>query len=194
MSSHHFVKEGQEPALFILEPTHFDLASPLLEWAPYVVVFEDALDAVLSWGIRIDCIVCTPGFQSPELLQGSQVTEELVYPREEVEANVIQWLRDRGQNGVNVLAADAQSILNRFVNEDQHFAISVLDRFNRWVYVSSFEKWVPAGHKIQVRQIGETASMDLRNLDLVGEAMYEAKTDGVISIRCTQPVWIGEEQ
>ena len=57
MSSHHFVKEGQEPALFILEPISFQVASPLLEWAPLVLVSANALDDVLRWGIKIDVVL-----------------------------------------------------------------------------------------------------------------------------------------
>ena len=57
MSSHHFVKEGQEPALFILDPVDFELAGPFLEWAPFVIVSENALDQVLHWGIKIDGVL-----------------------------------------------------------------------------------------------------------------------------------------
>ena len=43
MSSHHFVKEGQEPALLIMDALSLALIEPLLEWAPQVIVCENAL-------------------------------------------------------------------------------------------------------------------------------------------------------
>ena len=69
MSSHHFVKDQQEPAVFILDATdlNFDTVSPLLEWVPTVLVAQDSLDQVLSWGIKIDVILATAEFQQENL-------------------------------------------------------------------------------------------------------------------------------
>src|SRR5687767_7172608 len=57
VSSHHFVKEGQEPALAILEAYSLEAVEPLLEWAPLVIVAEAAIDEVVRWGIKIDVVV-----------------------------------------------------------------------------------------------------------------------------------------
>jgi len=63
MSSHHFVKEQQEPALLILDTSvSYETMSPLLEWSPTVLVTELAIDAVLSWGIKVDVILATSEF------------------------------------------------------------------------------------------------------------------------------------
>lgn len=69
MSSHHFVKEQQEPAVFILnaDEIHFDQISSLLEWVPTVLVAENALDQVLSWGIKIDVILASESFQKENM-------------------------------------------------------------------------------------------------------------------------------
>lgn len=69
MSSHHFVKEQQEPAVFILDTAElsFDTVSPLLEWVPTVLVAQHCLDQVLSWGIKIDVILATAEFQQENL-------------------------------------------------------------------------------------------------------------------------------
>ena len=57
MSSHHFVREGQEPALLILDALAFDIAGPLLEWAPLVVVAQSAVDEVMLWNIKMDVVL-----------------------------------------------------------------------------------------------------------------------------------------
>lgn len=69
MSSHHFVKEQQEPAVFILntEELNFDSVSPLLEWVPMVLVWQECLETVLSWGIKIDVILAMETFQKDNL-------------------------------------------------------------------------------------------------------------------------------
>ena len=65
MSSHHFVKEQQEPAVFILEVAgiSFETIAPLLEWSPTILVDQESVDVVLSWGIKIDVILATSSFQ-----------------------------------------------------------------------------------------------------------------------------------
>ena len=46
MSSHHFVKEQQEPAVFILEVEgiSFETVAPLLEWSPTLLVAQEAVE------------------------------------------------------------------------------------------------------------------------------------------------------
>ena len=56
MSSHHIVKEGQEPALIIAngESCSTELLGQLLEWSPFVVVLDGAINRVLDLGIKVD--------------------------------------------------------------------------------------------------------------------------------------------
>ncbi|EMS32873.1 thiamine pyrophosphokinase [Mariniradius saccharolyticus AK6] len=65
MSSHHFVKENQEPALLILEMEglSFETVAPLLEWVPTVLVSQTEVWTVISWGIKIDVILADLDFQ-----------------------------------------------------------------------------------------------------------------------------------
>ena len=69
MSSHHFVKEQQEPAVLILntEGFSFDSISPLLEWVPTVLVAETCVEQVLTWVIKIDVILASQEFQQKNL-------------------------------------------------------------------------------------------------------------------------------
>ncbi len=66
MSSHHFVKEQQEPALLILETEGFDVdrISPLLEWVPTVLVSQNVVETVISWGVKVDVILSSESFLS----------------------------------------------------------------------------------------------------------------------------------
>ena len=69
MSSHHFVKDQQEPAVFILDTSElsFETVSPLLEWVPTVLVGQECLETVLSWGIKVDVILASEEFQKDNL-------------------------------------------------------------------------------------------------------------------------------
>ncbi len=57
MSSHHFVRDEQEPAILILDTVSFELIGPLLEWVPTVTVDVAQLPLALSWGIKIDIVL-----------------------------------------------------------------------------------------------------------------------------------------
>ena len=56
MSSHHIIRDKQEPALIIAngEECSMDLLEQLLEWSPTVVVLDGAIERVISLGIKVD--------------------------------------------------------------------------------------------------------------------------------------------
>lgn len=59
MSSHHFVKDKQEPALIIAngEACSFELLGQLLEWNPFIVVLDGAAERVMQLGIQFDVLL-----------------------------------------------------------------------------------------------------------------------------------------
>src|ERR671912_567944 len=60
MSSHHYVKEAQEPALLVADALADDHLLSLLEWSPVVLAASQALPKVASWGIRVDVVFFDP--------------------------------------------------------------------------------------------------------------------------------------
>ncbi|MBD3725125.1 MAG: thiamine diphosphokinase, partial [Flavobacteriaceae bacterium] len=59
MSSHHIVRDDQEPALIIANGAACskELMGQLLEWSPFVVVLDSAIDRVLNLGIKVDVLL-----------------------------------------------------------------------------------------------------------------------------------------
>jgi thiamine pyrophosphokinase len=59
MSSHHIVRDAQEPALIIAngESCSYDLLGQLLEWSPHIVVLDGALSRVEELKIKYDVIL-----------------------------------------------------------------------------------------------------------------------------------------
>ena len=57
MSSHHVVREKQEPALLVLGLDGFDdeLLGQLLEWSPTVITTQQIAERLNAYGIKIDC-------------------------------------------------------------------------------------------------------------------------------------------
>lgn len=59
MSSHHIVKEKQEPALYIHEFGNFneEYLGQLLEWSPTLIVLASEYEKVVSLGLKVDIII-----------------------------------------------------------------------------------------------------------------------------------------
>ena len=59
MSSHHIVRDDQEPALIIANglACNTELLGQLLEWSPLVIVLDAAIERVLDLGIKVDVLL-----------------------------------------------------------------------------------------------------------------------------------------
>ena len=59
MSSHHIVRDDQEPALIIANGAacNNELLGQLLEWSPLVIVLDSAIERVLELGIKVDVLL-----------------------------------------------------------------------------------------------------------------------------------------
>ena len=59
MSSHHIVRDDQEPALIIANGAACseELLGQLLEWSPLVIVLDSAIERVIKLGIKIDVLL-----------------------------------------------------------------------------------------------------------------------------------------
>ena len=59
MSSHHIVRDDQEPALIIANGASCseELMGQLLEWSPLVIVLDSAIERVLELGIKVDVLL-----------------------------------------------------------------------------------------------------------------------------------------
>jgi hypothetical protein len=59
MSSHHIVREKQEPALYIHDLGAFDeeYLGQILEWSPTLIVNGESYEKVISMGLKVDVIL-----------------------------------------------------------------------------------------------------------------------------------------
>ena len=59
MSSHHIVRDDQEPALIIANGAACqpELLGQLLEWSPLVVVLDSAMERVMELDIKVDVLL-----------------------------------------------------------------------------------------------------------------------------------------
>ena len=134
MSSHHFVKEGQEPPLIILEwndrlEAH---AKQLFAWQPVVWVHESCLHQFLTSGFKPDGIIGT-------------VTEEFDF---------LEPLQQITENELSNLFSEATLLINKDVEEMCNMVLErsltvYSDEFKLYRYnKTEYKKWMPEDKRV----------------------------------------------
>lgn len=160
MSSHHIVRDEQEPALLIddAKALSAEFVDLLLEWSPTVIVTSKALDQVLNWGIKLDIVVAKfeeieclkPKLkpQSPVKLLGFESTDLL--------SAAYIFLNGESYKAVNVLADLYNSPALDLVKEYASGLDSVIYcNDQKWIYAKQgkFEKWVTIGQVFGIHPV-----------------------------------------
>ncbi len=195
MSSHHFVKEGQEPALLILDALSLELAEPLLEWAPLVVVTDVVLPTVLRWGIKIDVVLVhidRVEKMKEELID--QFPVDIITYRNQTDLLLIalDFLIDRKQKAVNVMTETSDLLFDTINLFTQKIQVDLFDRHINWLCISSgkYDKWFPVKSQLKIRVV-EKQSIECVGL-VYRQEYWEAEKDGMVTIQSDQFFWVGE--
>lgn len=197
MSSHHFVKDGQEPALLIADPVFDDALSALLEWAPYIAVSSNSVQKLISAGTKIDVVILerTEDQDHVRGLLTDQGAVTLIVPAddESTVAAGLEYLISKREAGVNILSASPEIIFE----EAQPFAgriqISVFAGGIKWSLIDrrTFEKWFPGGSLLQVRKDKSAQNIEFQGLRQ-SNGVLEVITSGLVRIASERQFWIGE--
>ena len=192
MSSHHFVKEGQEPALFILENIAFRHAESLLEWVPLVIVADSVLESVLQWGIKIDVVL-----QSQlsielieELLKDQGPVETLRCGKDHIVTNGLQYLAHNGFDAVNLLSVPDEIIFQEAEKFAHKLQVGIYNEQEKWSLISTgkFEKWMPAGSTLLTRSAEE---LQTEGVVKKGDN-WQTIAAGIVTFWADSAFWIGE--
>ena len=111
MSSHHIVRDEQEPALIIAngQSCNFELMGQLLEWSPVVIVLDGAIHRVLELGIKIDVVLGDfDKTENWEELLANQQPIEVVHTPDQNKTDLekgLDYLLAKGHKAVNILWA-----------------------------------------------------------------------------------------
>lgn len=196
MSSHHFVKEGQEPALLILDAPSFEVAGPLLEWAPMVIVAQQAIDDVLLWNIKVDVVLAKDAdvkdlgsklaSQAPLTILGHS-------PEESPLINALYFLIRKKQSAVNIFSSQAIETIELVESFAPELQISVMDGALKWSAISSghFEKWMTANSRFFLKEGRQQQPVVFRGLKNLGDH-YESLNDGMVKLESASLFWVGE--
>lgn len=168
MSSHHFVKENQEPALIIAngQPCSETLLGELLEWSPYVIVLDGALDKVLSYGIKFDVLLGDfDRLEAKHLDLPDQPNIEIVHTPDQNKTDLekaLDFLIQKGHKAVNIVWATGLRMDHTFNNIctlgkycDKINAV-MLDNYSKiFVLPKDYKKYYNKGQVISLFALGE---------------------------------------
>ena len=206
MSSHHIVRDDQEPALIIANGAACskELLGQLLEWSPLVIVLDSAMDRVLELGIKVDVLLgdFDRGF-NPEKYLEQQYPLEIVHTPDQEKTDLekaFDYLITRKIPAVNVIWATGKRAdhtitnITNIVRFRDKLKIVVLDDHSKiFLLPQKFEKWYPAGTPISLIPIGKVEGITTKNLKypLYNEPLTigyrtgssnEADKDGIVVI------------
>ncbi len=201
MSSHHFVKEQQEPAILILstEGLMYEQFAPLLEWVPTVLVAQSVVDQVISWGIKIDVILAEMSYQQANyhLLEEQYPVKFVGVSQQDFLQEGLQYLIATKHGAVNIIGYPHQEVA-QLADFMELMDMVIWDAPLRYFPIKDghFKKWFPEGSQIQLHA-PEGTFIEVKNPDGVELISIKHATmlelpEGSTEFHAKELFWIGE--
>ncbi len=201
MSSHHIVRDEQEPALIIFNSA-FDeqTIQGLLEWSPTVITKSDLVGALLPYGFKIDVVIgtTTEKDQVMSLLEHQQPFKYLSKNANDEDLLLaIYFLIASKYKAVNLLYPlnpESMSLINPFLNQ---LDLVFYDLGYKWIYSRSttFSKWLAADSILKFRDPSIKVTqegVELKLNFLEGECICDVKKEGQTVIKAEKAFWLGQ--
>ncbi len=193
MSSHHIVRDEQEPALFLydLGPSSEEILQQLLGWTPHVMLRESLLDWAHSWLIKVDAL----------LLQAAKHRERDAFMLEQWPLEVIEGGTSLLETGLTYFHAQGFPAVHLFApydlgkplqsNWEGRLEIVVWDYPWKWYLTrnTTWKKWLLQGQGLQL----EPMPKSYQNLEQKSAKHWCVKETGWVHAESRQlPFWVGE--
>ncbi|MFT6749617.1 MAG: thiamine pyrophosphokinase [Flavobacterium sp.] len=206
MSSHHIVKDDQEPALIIANGASCssELLGQLLEWSPIVVVLDSAIERVLQLDIKVDVLLGDfDRHFDANYYQEKQFPLEIVYTPDQNKTDLqkaFDYLIQKGHQAVNVIWATGKRADHTMTNitciadYKEKLKIVILDDNSKiFLLPKVYEKWYTKETIISIIPIGEVHGIFSENLKykLLNDSLKlgyrtgssnEVSADGIVKI------------
>ncbi|MDR2221744.1 MAG: thiamine diphosphokinase [Flavobacteriaceae bacterium] len=177
MSSHHIVRDDQEPALIIANGAACsqELMGQLLEWSPLVVVLDSAIERVIELGIKVDVLIgdFDRDFDA-EIYREKQYPIEIVHIADQDSTDLekaCDYLIQRGIPAANIIWATGKRAdhtitnITNIVKYKKTLKITIYDDYSRiYTLPNSFKKWYEKDTIISLIPIGEVTEITSTNL------------------------------
>lgn len=204
MSSHHIVRDEQEPALLLLDHQNADdeVISNLLEWSPTVITSSQLVEKFTSYGFKVDVVLCPVDeldYWKNALLHHSPIKLLTYNEGDNLIETAIYYLRSLKYSALNAIITDfEETALDSLIAFLQDLDIIFYQDGYKWHYCKDgfFSKWVPFGKffrlfdasEIKMSLEGEISNFEMKN------GFYEAlcQQEGMAKLQSNGAFWLGE--
>ena len=179
MSSHHIVREKQEPALYIHHLGKFEeeYLGQLLEWSPTLIVNSTEYEKAVSLGLKVDVVV-NPGAD----YSFQENTKAITTRTNELDA-VLDFLISEKYHAVNVI--DLGSNLKELGSYISEINIVVFTETTKsYAVKSGFKVWKP---KDTIYHIEVLAYFETSNLRQLEDKSFVVINDGFVEFTFNAP-------
>ncbi len=178
MSSHHVIRDEQEPPVFIFsENFSLEILNDLLAWSPLVFVEHSLLKWFTARNIKVDGIIVL------DETTDSDLADYKIFKFNKANLNLLSII-------MHILGARAFTAINVFCDEEQHtdlihaltlqdfsklpFSLFVAHQKTIVLYKNNFVKWFPAKQLLKYEANVLVVSPELIHT----EQGYETKQEG----------------
>lgn len=184
MSSHHIVREDQEPAVIVLTPELLlqEKYHQLLEWSPTIICDLCTAHALDTYGIKVDVIVDS----NTNTFHQSHVS--FIALETTVLETAIDFLWQGGRKQAYVLSeAISLDLLNDLAT--QKLGLTILTREARWMLIrKDYTKWYRSSEQLEV--FSNNSYQALGTVDAIGDNSFQTRQDGIVSIIPALNTWL----
>lgn len=207
MSSHHIVRDQQEPALIVEDISEFPIKSlnEMLGWSPTVVCLEKSIVQFSMYGLKVDhAIVEKKKLLTFEEILSHQYPFTLHKSEENSLKQAIYILKESAHPAINIITSKArlsEAMREVLAYPEIEFSIftpqakALLHRKNE------YHKWVPKDTQIELESLNKEAlfqvfgfTTDLYNGEIGQSRLLVAREDGKVKITCSQPPFLISEE
>lgn len=182
MSSHHIVREDQEPALILADLADLDegLLDQLLEWSPTVVVSSEWAPALIAKQIKVDIVI---GTRDPRHLQD---TIRFIPSEQPFVDAAVEFLADRGYQAAYLVSSHTPP--KALLAYLPRVMVTLFTQGVRYYPVrSGFSKWKPAG---EILFFSDAEAVRHTGLTPIGENQFRTTRDGLFRLDFSLPYLI----
>ncbi len=181
MSSHHIIREKQEPALLVLGMDSFDdeLLGQLLEWSPTVMVTQEIAEKLNAYGIKVDWIIT-------DNVGGDVQSDVKVLPVGEypIISTALKYLTANNYPAVNVVT-DEFALDDYLPYADKINLVIFYNNQKIYPITSGFSKWKPAGEIIEL--LSTPTNLQFTGLDPLSDTTFKTRQDGLFTLQFNEP-------
>lgn len=206
MSSHHIVRDEQEPALILHKIGVFPtlILHSLLEWSPTVLSCETSIARFTSLGHKLDVVLV--GFQNltkwQENLSGQQPVKIIATHDTEFLETGLTILQKDNHRAINIVTDEASvgEVLGLLSQWLHLLDLVVYTELKRYLMVKepTFKKWLPADSIIDVKGMDSDTEWQFAGADLENSTEMALKLhkqeEGELVIQSNKPPFLVIEE